>query len=173
VLLVEFKHGFDGYLATLDGDVPRSLADVIAFNEATADRELVHVGQELFEQAVEKGPLTEPAYLEALEACGRLSRAEGLDVALSTVDVLVAPTSGPAWLTDHVNGDHYVGGNAGPAAISYPNVTVPMGSVEGLPVGLSFMGPAWSEPLLVRCAAAFERETGHRRPATLPASITP
>jgi amidase len=174
VLLVEFKHDLDGYLAALDGDGPRSLADVIAFNAANADHELVYFGQELFEQAVEKGALTEPGYLEALETCGRLSREEGLDVALSTVDALVAPTSGPAWLTDHVNGDHYVGGNAGPAAISgYPNLTVPMGSVGGLPVGLSFMGPAWSEPLLVRCAAAFERETGHRRPATLVASITP
>jgi amidase len=117
----------------------------------------------VFESALAKGPLTEPAYLEALATCGRLSRYEGLDVALANVDVVVAPTAGPAWLTDHVNGDHYGGASSTPCAVSgYPAVTVPMGSVAGLPVGLSFMGRPWSDLELLAIAEAYERETRHR-----------
>jgi amidase len=165
VLLFEFTADLEPYLAGLEGDAPRSLAELIDFNREHADVELVHFGQELFEKAVEKGPLTEPAYAQALAACGHLARAEGLDAALAThdLDAIVAPTGGPAWLTDHVNGDHDSGGNSSPAAVAgYPNVTVPMGLVSGLPIGLSFLGPPWSEPLLVGLAAAFEQATGPR-----------
>jgi amidase len=174
VLLYEFRHDLEAYLADLDGECPRTLEALIAFNDAHAGEELVHFGQERFVQAAEKGPLTEPAYLEALATCRRLARDEGLDAAFasSSADVIVAPTAGPAWTIDHVNGDHPSWGNSGPAAIAgYPAITVPMGFVSGLPVGLSIVGPAWSEPVLVRCAAVFERATGHRAAPTLPATI--
>ena len=124
-------------------------------------------GQEIFLKAQEKGPLSTPAYKEALEKCGRLSRKEGLDAVLDQhrLDALVAPTGAPAWVIDPVSGDHFVGGNSTPAAVSgYPSVTVPMGFVFGLPVGLSFIGRAWSEAVLVRLAFAFEQATQHRRP---------
>jgi amidase len=172
VLLFEFKADLDAYLASATGASVRSLAEAIAFNEAHRDREMPFFGQEIFEQAVEKGPLTEVAYLEALATCGRLARDEGLDVALRDADVLVAPTGGPAWLTDHVNGDHYVGGNSSPAAIAgYPSVTVPMGGVRGLPVGLSFIGRPWTDMDLLAVADAFERETLHRAAPTFAPSI--
>jgi amidase len=172
VLLFEFKADLDAYLASAAGASVRSLAEAIAFNEAHRDREMPFFGQEIFEQAVEKGPLTEVAYLEALATCGRLARDEGLDVALADADVLVAPTGGPAWLTDHINGDHYVGGNSSPAAIAgYPSVTVPMGGVRGLPVGLSFIGRPWTDMDLLAVADAFERETMHRAAPTFAPSI--
>lgn len=166
VLLYEFKAGIETYLGTLDGDAPHTLAGLIAFNEAHRDDELGYFGQDLFEKAEAKGPLTEPAYLEALATSRRLSREEGLDAAFSTsgADAIVAPSGGPAWLIDHVNGDHYVGGNSSPAAVSgYPSITVPMGFVAGLPVGISFLGRAWSEGRLIDLAAAFERGTQARR----------
>jgi amidase len=168
VLLYEFKADLNAYLAALGPAAPvKTLADVIAFNEAHREREMPYFGQDTFLKAEEKGPLTTPAYREALETCRRLSRAEGLDAILEkhTLDALVAPTGGPAWLTDLVDGDHYVGGNSTPAAVAgYPTLTVPMGFVFGLPVGLSFIGRPWSEGLLVRLASAFERATRHRRP---------
>ncbi len=172
VLLYEFKADLEAYLWELRGEAPRSLAELIAFNQDHADTELAVFGQELFEKAHGKGPLTEPAYLEALAACRRLSREEGLDAALAEhrLDAIVAPSGAPAWLTDHVNGDHYVGGNSTPAAVAgYPSVTVPMGLVSGLPVGISFLGPAWSEARLIGFAFAFEQATGHRStPRLLP-----
>jgi amidase len=168
VLLYEFKAGLDAYLGALGAKAPiRSLADAIAFNERNKDREMPYFGQELFLKAQEKGPLTTPAYREALERCRRLSRAEGLDAVMDEhrLDALVAPTGAPAWVIDPVSGDHYVGGNSTPAAVSgYPSISVPMGFVFGLPVGLSFIGRAWSEPVLVRLAHAFEQATRHRRP---------
>ncbi|MGZ4148504.1 MAG: amidase [Actinomycetota bacterium] len=176
VLLYEFKHDLDAYLTSLDGECPRTLERLIAFNEAHRHEELVHFGQERFEEAVQKGPLTDPAYLEALATCGRLARDEGLDATFTShgVDVVVAPTAGPAWVIDHVNGDHPSWGNSAPAAVAgYPSIAVPMGAVSGLPVGMSFVGPAWSEPVLVRCAAAFERATNHRSAPTLVASLEP
>jgi amidase len=166
VLLYEFKAGLEIYLATR-GDVPRTLGELIAFNEAHRDQELRLFGQELFEQAEEKGPLTDEAYREALAACGRLSREEGLDAVMDEhrLDAVVAPSGAPAWLIDHVNGDHFVGGNSSPAAVAgYPSITVPMGAVSELPVGLSFIGRAWSEAALIRLASAFELVTQHRRP---------
>ena len=167
VLLYEFKADLEAYLATLGGEALRTLAELIAFNERHRDVEMPLFGQELFLKANEKGPLTEPAYLEALATCRRLSRAEGIDAVMDEhrLDALVAPTGGPAWVTDPVNGDHYVGGNTTPAAVAgYPSVTVPAGFAFELPVGVSFIGRAWSEPTLIRIAHAFERATGHRRP---------
>jgi amidase len=165
VLLFEFKADLEAYLGRRGGP-HRTLADLISFNAANADREMAFFGQELFEQAAEKGGLDDPAYLEALATCGRLSRAEGLDAAFAQgVDAVVAPSSGPSWITDHVNGDHDVGGNSTPAAVAgYPSVTVPMGSAFGLPLGISFIGPAWSEPALLRLASGFEDVTRARRP---------
>ncbi len=167
VLLYEFKADLESYLASLGGEAPRTFTELIDFNERHADVEMPAFGQELFERANAKGPLTEPAYLEALGTCRRLSRDEGIDAAMEEhhLDAILAPTGAPAWLTDPVNGDHYVGGNSTPAAVAgYPSISVPAGFAFGLPVGVSFIGSAWSEPTLVRIAAAFERATAHRRP---------
>ena len=168
VLLYEFKADLEAYLAALGPKAPvRTLADVIAFNEKNRNREMPFFGQELFLKAQDKGPLTTPAYLEALEKCRRLSRKEGLDAVLDQhrLDALVAPTGAPAWVIDPVSGDHFVGGNSTPAAVAgYPSISVPMGFVFGLPVGLSFLGRAWSEATLLRLAFAFEQATRHRRP---------
>ena len=174
VLLYEFKAGIETYLGALDGDAPRTLADLIAFNESHRDEELRYFGQDLFEKAEAKGPLTEPRSLEALTTSRRLSREEGLDAAFASsgVDAIVAPSGGPAWLIDHVNGDHYVGGNSSPAAVSgYPSITVPMGFISGLPIGISFLGSAWSEGLLIDLASGFERITKARRAPRFPASV--
>ena len=172
VLLYEFKADLEAYLAQRPSDVPRTLGELIAFNTAHAETELAIFGQELFEKANEKGSLTESAYVEALAACERLARSEGLDAALREhrLDAVIAPTGAPAWLTDHVNGDHYLGGNSAPAAVAgYPSVTVPMGMISGLPVGISFLGPAWSEASLIGFAFSFECATSHRRaPQLLP-----
>ncbi|HXK11424.1 MAG TPA: amidase [Vicinamibacteria bacterium] len=168
VMLFEFKADLEAYLASLGPKAPlKSLADAIAFNERNREREMPYFGQELFLKAQEKGPLTTPAYQDALQKCRRLSRKEGLDAVLDQhrLDALVAPTGAPAWVIDPVSGDHFVGGNSTPAAVAgYPNVSVPMGFVFGLPVGVSFIGRAWSEPTLVRLAFAFEQATKHRRP---------
>ncbi len=168
VLLYEFKAGLNAYLASLGpGARVKTLEEVIAFNEAHRDREMPYFGQEIFLEAQEKGPLTTPEYVEALETCRRLSRAEGLDTVLDEhgLDALVAPTGAPAWTTDLVNGDHFLGGSSTVAAVSgYPSVTVPMGLVFGLPVGMSLMGRAWSEARLIGLAHAFEQATQHRRP---------
>ena len=168
VMLFEFKAGLDAYLGALGPQAPvRSLADAIAFNERNKGREMPYFGQEIFVKAAEMGPLTSPAYREALEKCRRLSRGEGIDAVMDKhrLDALVAPTGAPAWVIDPVSGDHFVGGNSTPAAVAgYPTVTVPMGLVFGLPVGLSFIGRAWSEPVLVRLAFAYVQATRHRRP---------
>ena len=168
VMLFEFKADLEAYLASLGPKARvKTLADAIAFNERNREREMPYFGQELFLKAQEKGPLTTPAYLDALQKCGRLSRKEGLDAILDQhrLDALVAPTGAPAWVIDPVSGDHFVGGNSTPAAVAgYPHISVPMGFVFGLPVGLSFIGRAWSEATLVRLAFAFEQATRHRRP---------
>jgi amidase len=168
VLLYEFKAGLETYLATLGASAPiKTLAEAIAFNEANRAREMPFFAQEIFLKAQEKGPLSTPAYREALAKCRRLSRTEGLDASFEKqrLDALVAPTGAPAWVIDPLSGDHYVGGNSTPAAVAgYPSISVPMGFVFGLPVGISFIGRAWSEPSLLRLAFAFERATHHRRP---------
>jgi amidase len=173
VLLYEFKADLNSYLASLGPGAPvKTLEEAIAFNEAHRDREMPYFGQEIFHQAQEKGPLTSPGYRTALETCRRLSRQEGLDAVLGEhrLDALVAPTGSPAWPTDLVNGDHFLGGSSSLAAVSgYPNITVPMGLVFGLPVGLSFMGRAWTESRLIALGYAFEQATQHRRaPRFLP-----
>jgi amidase len=167
VLLYEFKTDLNAYLAGLPpGARVRSLADVIAFNDAQREREMPFFGQELFLRAQAMGPLTDRAYRKAQRANLALLRAKGIDAAMDKhrLDAIVAPTGGPAWPTDLVNGDHYVGGSSSPAAIAgYPSITVPAGTVHGLPVGLSFVGRAWSEPVLLRLAYAFEQATRHRK----------
>ena len=173
VLLYELKVDLNAYLASLGPKAPvRTLADVIAFNEAHRAEEMPFFGQELFIKAQEKGPLTDLAYVEALARNRRLAGLEGIDAVMGqhTLDAIVAPTGGPAWVTDHVNGDHFSGGMSSPPAVAgYPNVTVPAGFVFGLPVGISFVGRAWSEPTLVKLAYAFERATRARRvPRFLP-----
>jgi len=171
VLLYELKADLNAYLASLGSSARvRTLADVIRFNEENKDREMPYFGQDLFLKAEEKGPLTDKAYVEALEKNRRLSRAEGIDAVMNenTLDAIIAPTGGPAWTTDCVNGDHFGGGSSTPAAVAgYPSITVPAGAVYGLPVGISFIGRAWSEPVLLRLAYAYEQATRHRTPPGL------
>ena len=176
VLLYEFKAGIRTYLATLGESAPvKTLADLIAFNDAHAKEEMPYFGQDLFLKAQAKGPLTDKAYLTAKAKAARLSRTEGLDRVFTTkkVDALLAPSGGPAWLTDLVNGDYGTGGSSGPAAVSgYPSITVPAGFVRGLPVGVSFIGPAWSEGRLIAIAHAYEQRTKLRRaPQYLPSAL--
>jgi amidase len=167
VLRYEFKADIEAYLARLPAEQQqRTLADLITFNAEHADVEMPYFAQEHFEHANEKGPLTEPAYLEALATCRRVSRDEGLDTVFDEhrLDAIVAPSNAPAWLTDYANGDHYVGGNSTPAAVAgYPNVTVPAGFAFDLPLGISFLGRPWAEGTLIRLASAFEHATQHRR----------
>lgn len=175
VLLYELKNDLDAYLASLPaGDHPKTLAEVIEFNRKHADREMPWFGQELFEQAVAKGPLSDKAYLEALEKNRRLSRAEGLDAVFGEhrLDALVCPTMGPAYPTDWVLGDHYTGSATTPCAVAgYPHLTVPAGFVFGLPWGLSFLGAAWSDARLLGFGHAFELATRARRAPTFPATL--
>ena len=168
VMNFEFKADLNAYLAALGPSAPhKTLADLIAFNEQNADREMPYFGQEQFIRAQAKGPLTSPAYKAAREKCLRLSRTEGIDATLKKhrVVAIVAPTGGPAWTTDLLNGDHFTGGSSSPAAVSgYPSITVPAGYVHGLPVGISFIGAQWSDGMLIGLAYAFEQATRVRRP---------
>ena len=170
VLLYEFKDGLNAYLKALGPSARvKSLAELIAFNQKEAAREMPYFGQEIFEMAQKKGPLTTPAYRQALTTCRSRSRTLGIDAVMSThkLDALIAPTGGPAWTTDLVNGDHYLGSSSTPAAVAgYPSVTVPAGLVNGLPVGISFFGRAWSEAKLLSYAYAFEQATKARKPPT-------
>lgn len=173
VLLYEFKDGLNRYLADSHAPVA-SLADLIAYNAAHADAEMPWFAQELFDMAQAKGPLTDRAYLEARAKARRLAKDEGLDAALKAqrLDALVAPTTSPAWTIDAVNGDHFTGAGYGIAAVAgTPSITVPMGDVHGLPVGIAFMGAAWSEAKLIGYAFAFEQATHARRPPTFAPSI--
>ena len=151
----------------------RTLADIIAFNDANKNLELRYFGQEIFVQAQEKGPLTDQVYLDALEQDRRLSRTEGLDAAFAqnNLDAIVAPTGSPPWPTDLVNGDHFLGASSTPAAVSgYPSISVPVGYAFGLPVGMSLIGRAWSESTLLRLAYAYEQTAKPRRPPRFPAT---
>jgi amidase len=168
VLLFEFKAGVEAYLASRGPDVAsRSLDDLIAFNTREAARELPWFGQDLFERAARKGPLSDPGYRAARDRCRRLAGPQGIDAALHAqrLDALVAPTGGPAWPIDPVNGDHFTGGSSQVAAVAgYPAVTVPMGDIAGLPVGITFFGTAFREAQLASIAYAYEQATRHRRP---------
>jgi amidase len=173
VLLYEFKADLEAYLSKLGGTGPRTMKALIEWNQAHADAEMPLFGQELFIDAEKKGPLTTPAYRKARDACIRLSRREGIDATMSKyrLEAIVAPTQGPAWLIDWVNGDSSSGSCTTPAAVSgYPHVTVPMGQIRGLPVGLSFFGHAWSESRLLALAYAYEQATHARKPPTFAAS---
>lgn len=168
VLLYEFKWQLAAYLQKWAPTCPyRDLAALIAFNEQHRDQEMPFFGQEIFEMAVKKGPLSDRAYRSAKDRCRKLSRDKGLALLFGKhrLDALVAPTGGPAWVTDLVNGDHYLGGSSTPAAVSgYPSVTVPMAFIHGLPVGLTFIGRPWEEGRLLALAFAFEQATAVRRP---------
>jgi amidase len=171
VLLFEFKADINKYLAALaPGDHPRTLKDLIDFNEKNRDREMPYFGQEIFTKAEAKGPLTDPAYLKALKSSKLLAQAQGIDAVMTknNLDALIAPTGGPAWTTDLLNGDHFTGGSSTPAAVAgYPNVQVPAGYVYGLPVGISFFGRAFSEAKLIRLAYAYEQASKQRQPPRL------
>ncbi len=173
VLLYEFKADLNSYLASLGPRAPvKSLKEIIDFNEQYRDREMPYFGQDLFIKAQAKGPLTDKAYRDALAKDQRMSRKEGIDFVMdkNKLDALIAPTGGPAWPTDWLNGDHFAGGYSTASAVAgYPHITVPAGYVFGLPVGLSFFGRAWSEPTLIKFAYAFEQATKARRaPQFLP-----
>ncbi|HEY8131342.1 MAG TPA: amidase [Thermoanaerobaculia bacterium] len=173
VLLYEFKADLSKYLVGLGLNVrTRTLADLIKFNEENRDREMPWFGQELFEKAQKKGPLTEEKYKKALAKNHRMSRAEGIDAVLKKhkLDALIAPTGGPVWPTDWINGDHYTGGYSTASAVAgYPHITVPAGQAFGLPVGLSFFAGAWSEAKLIKFAYAFEQATkGRKKPEFRP-----
>jgi amidase len=168
ILLYEFKADLNAYLKRLPPSANvHSLADLIAFNEREKYRELQYFGQEILTMAQRKGPLTSAAYRKTLATCGARARTLGIDAVLTKhrLDAIVAPTGGPAWTTDLVNGDHFTGASSTPGAVAgYPSVTVPAGDVQGLPVGLSFIGTAWSEARLIALAYAYEQATKHRKP---------
>jgi amidase len=175
ILLYEFKAGINEYLAGLGaGDHPHTLADLIAYDAAHRDSEMPYFGQEIFEQAQEKGPLTEAKYTSALAKARLNTRAKGIDAVMDAhrLDAIVTPTSGPAWLIDLVNGDADGGGSSSPAAVSgYPHITVPAGYSFGLPVGISFFGRAWSEQKLIGLAYAFEQAANARRAPRLERTV--
>ncbi len=165
VLLYEFKADINAYLKARNLAC-KNLADLIKFNIANKSKEMPFFGQELFLMAQQKGPLSEKKYRDALAKNHRLSRNEGIDATMDKhrLDAIIAPTGGPAWTTDLINGDHFSGGSSTPSAVSgYPAITVPAGFVRGLPVGITFFGRAWSEPTLIKLAYAFEQETKVRQ----------
>jgi amidase len=171
VLLYEFKADLTKYLAWLGPASPvHSLKDVIAFNEAHKDQEMPYFGQEIMEMAEKKGPLSDAKYKTALAANRQMARTLGIDAVMAKhrLDALVAPTGGPAWLIDLVNGDGGTASAPGPSTVAavagYPHITVPAGFFRGLPVGISFVGRAWSEPTLIKLAYAYEQATKHRKP---------
>jgi amidase len=166
VLLYELKEDLKAYLATRPG-APQSLKEVIDFNEHSKDKEMPYFAQDIFVKAEGKGPLTSKEYLDALEKNHQLSRKEGIDAVMNknNLDAIMAPTGAPAWLTDLVTGDHAIGGSSNAAAVAgYPDITVPAGFIDGLPVGVSFFGRAWSEPTLLKIAYGFEQATKVRKP---------
>jgi amidase len=173
VFMYELKADLNAYLARLGPHAPvHTLQEIIEFNENHREQEMPYFGQELFLKAQLKGPLTGQEYLDALKKNHQLARTEGIDAVMDKhkLDALAAPTGGPAWLTDLVAGDHFGGGSSSFAAVAgYPNINVPAGEVFGLPVGISFFGRAWSEPVLIRIAYSYEQASKLRKaPQFLP-----
>ena len=168
VLLYELKSDMAQYLASRGPACPmKTLKDLIAFNDHNAQKEMHFFGQDTFIKSEAKGPLTDREYIDALEKDHRLARTEGIDGVMDKfkLDALIAPTGGPAWVTDLINGDHFGGGSSNAAAVAaYPNINVTAGNLFGLPVGISFFGRAWSEPTLIKLAYSFEQATQARKP---------
>jgi len=168
VLLYEFKADLNAYLASLGPKAPvKTLQEIIDFNDRHRAQEMPWFGQEIMIQAQAKGPLTEKKYLDELAQDQKMSRTDGIDATMdkNNLDAIIAPTGGPAWVTDLVNGDHFSGASSTPAAVAgYPNINVPAGFSHELPIGISFFGRAWSEATLIRIAYSFEQATKHRRP---------
>lgn len=167
VFMYELKADLNAYLARLGPSAPvHTLEEIIAFNDKNRDKEMPYFGQDLFLKSEAKGPLSDKAYLDALEKNHRLARTEGIDAVMEKfqLDAIVAPTSGPACVTDLLNGDHFTGGSSNLAAVAgYPNINVPAGFIDGMPVGISFFGRAWSEPKLISIAYAFEQAIKARK----------
>jgi len=177
VFMYELKADLNAYLARLGPRAPvHTLQEIIEFNENHREQEMPYFGQELFLKSQLKGPLTSQEYLDALKKNHQLARTEGIDAVMDQhkLDALVAPTGGPAWLTDVVAGDHFGGGSSSFAAVAgYPNINVPAGEVFGLPVGISFFGRAWSEPVIIRIAYAYEQASKLRKPPQFVATLGP
>ncbi len=165
--MYELKADLNAYLASLGPAAPvHSLKEIIDFNDRNRQKEMPYFGQDLFIKAESKGPLTDKPYVEALAKNHQLARTEGIDATMDKyhLDAIVAPTGGPAWITDLINGDHVAGGSSNAAAVAgYPNINVTAGFVSGLPIGISFFGRAWSEPTLIRLAYSFEQATKARQ----------
>jgi amidase len=175
VLLYELKADLNAYLAGRPDAPVHSLKEIIDFNEKNKSEEMPYFGQDTFIKAEEKGPLTTKEYLDALETNHRLSRAGGIDGIMDKLhlDAIMAPTGSPAWLTDLINGDHASGGSSNAAAVAgYPDITVPAGFIAGLPIGVSFFGPAWSEAALLKIAYGFEQATRVRKPPRFLPTVT-
>ena len=168
VFLYELKADLNSYLSRLGSSSQvHNLKDVIEFNEKNKEKEMPYFGQDIFIKSEAKGPLSEKEYLDAMDKNRRLAGTEGIDALMdkNRLDAIVAPTAGPACLTDLLNGDHFTGGSSNAAAVAgYPNINVPAGFVGGMPVGISFFGKAWSEPTLIKIAYAFEQLTRARKP---------
>jgi amidase len=175
ILLYEFKADVNKYLASRGPSARvHSLNDLIAFNTREREREMPYFDQEILVRAEKKGPLTSSEYRKALTTCRARSRTLGIDAVMSRLrlDAIVAPTGSPAWPTDLINGDHFVGASSTPAAVAgYPSITVPAGFAHGLPVGVSFIGRPWTEANLISLAYAYEQATKHRKPPTLVGTV--
>lgn len=175
LLLYEFKAGLERYLQKQNAPL-KTLSQLIGYNQQYSTSEMPFFRQELFEQANAKGGLGEMEYISARSRARRLAGPEGIDAALKAqqLDALIAPATGPAWVTDPLTGDHFPGAGYGAAAVAgYPSLTIPMGSSDGLPLGIVFMGAAWSEPRLIELGYAYEQLTRARMPPQYLPSLTP